>query len=166
MTANEVHDRIDFVYYAGANVTPVSAKTLGYNASDGSTDIAIQPYPSDHRSVVVNFNVPTCSIFGDLSGNCSLGVEDWQQFRAGQLANMTGLTHSQAYANGDLNGDFRNNHADFLLFKSAYDIAHGAGAFLSMLSAVPEPSTGVLSFLLGATGLLVGRRRRSAGRAC
>src|SRR4029079_3366129 len=49
IAANEVMDRIDFVYYAGSGVIPVSSKTLGYNANDGSTDIQIQPYPSDHR---------------------------------------------------------------------------------------------------------------------
>ena len=80
---NEVHDRIDMVYYSGPNVTPTSVKTLGYNASDGSTDIAIQPYPSDHRAVVTQFNLSLCSI-ADLSGNCHVGVEDWTQFRAGQ----------------------------------------------------------------------------------
>jgi hypothetical protein len=161
--ANEVFDRIDFVYYSGANVSPLSALTLGYDANDPDTDIGIQPYPSDHRAVVVNFNVPACSIFGDLNGNCSLGIEDWQQFRAGQLANMTGLTHSQAYTMGDLNGDFLNNHADFVLFKSAYDSANGAGAFFAMLSAVPEPS----AFLLLAFAVLgwpIADRRRQWSR--
>jgi exodeoxyribonuclease-3 len=156
--ANEVFDRIDFVYYAGINVIPLSAKTLGYNASDGSTDIAIQPYPSDHRALVTQFNLPICPV-GDLSGNCSLGAEDWMQFRAGQQVNLTGLTPSQAHAMGDLNGDFRNDHADFVLFKTAYEAANGAGSFATMLTAVPEPSCRLLS-LVGA-GLILFRRRRS-----
>jgi hypothetical protein len=155
--ANEVFDRIDFVYYAGINVTPLSAKTLGYNASDGSTDIAIQPYPSDHRAVVTQFNLPICPV-GDLSGNCSLGVEDWIQFRAGQQVNLTGLTPSQAHAMGDLNGDFRNDHADFILFKTAYDAANGAGSFAMMLTAVPEPSGSLLSLV--GVGLILSARRR------
>jgi exodeoxyribonuclease-3 len=149
--ANEVFDRIDFVYYSGPNVNPTSVQTLGYNASDGSTDIAIQPYPSDHRAVVTQFSLPACSI-ADLSGNCHVGVEDWVQFRGGQQVNMTGLTHAQAYALGDLNGDFRNDHADFVTFKSAFDAANGAGAFLDML-AVPEPTAPLLlaSALFGLT---------------
>lgn len=143
-SANEVHDRIDFVYYAGNSVTPLSALTLGYNANDGQTDIGIQPYPSDHRAVVVNFDIPSCAMLGDLNGNCSVGVEDWMQFRAGQFVNLTGLTHSQAYAMGDLNGDFRNDHADFVIFKDVFDAAHGTGSLATMLASVPEPT----SFLL------------------
>ena len=70
---DEVFDRIDLVYYAGNGVTPTLAQTLGYNSNDGSTDIAIQPYPSDHRAVVVEFDMPGCTLGGDISGNCSLG---------------------------------------------------------------------------------------------
>jgi hypothetical protein len=40
VTPDEVQDRIDFVYYAGHGVVPTIAQTLGYNANDGSTDIA------------------------------------------------------------------------------------------------------------------------------
>jgi exodeoxyribonuclease-3 len=159
LDANEVQDRIDFVYYAGPNVTPTSAKTLGYNATDGSTDIAIQPYPSDHRAVVTQFTLPACSI-ADLSGNCHVGVEDWTQFRAGQQVNLTGLTHAQAYAMGDLNGDFRNDHADFVIFKTAFDASNGGGSFIAMLTSVPEPST-LLLVAIAASGLpLAGRRMR------
>jgi endonuclease/exonuclease/phosphatase family metal-dependent hydrolase len=149
IAANEVHDRIDFVYYKGMDVTPLNAKTLGYNASDGSTDIQVQPYPSDHRAMVVQFDLPNCPI-GDLSGNCSLGVEDWTQFRAGQQMNLTGLTPSQARAMGDLNGDFKNDHADFVIFKTAFEAVNGAGSFAAMLAAVPEPS----AFLLATTATL------------
>ncbi len=148
VAANEVFDRIDFVYYEGTNVMPLNASILGYDASDSDTDIGIQPYPSDHRSVVVQFQVPACTMFGDLNDNCSLGADDWSLFRAGQLANLTGLTHAQAYAVGDLNGDFRNDHADFILFKEAYDAANGTGAFAAMVGAVPEPSGQTLTMLM------------------
>lgn len=53
--ANEVHDRIDFVYYAGLGVTPIEALNIGYDAADGQTDLQFRPYPSDHRAVVVEF---------------------------------------------------------------------------------------------------------------
>jgi endonuclease/exonuclease/phosphatase family metal-dependent hydrolase len=139
--AGEVHDRIDFVYYAGLNVLPTSAQIYGYDANDGSTDIAIQPYPSDHRSVVVEFDMPSCVVLGDLTGNCVVNSGDWVQFRTNQQANMTGLTQSQAYAKGDMNGDFKNNHADFVIFKAAYEDANGAGSFANMLNSVPEPAT-------------------------
>jgi endonuclease/exonuclease/phosphatase family metal-dependent hydrolase len=159
--ANEVQDRIDFVYYSGPNVTPVSSKTLGYDANDGSTDIGIQPYPSDHRAVVTQFNLPTCSI-ADLSGNCHVGVEDWTQFRAGQQVNLTGLTHAQALAMGDLNGDFRNDHDDFVIFKTAFDASNGAGSFVAMVTSVPEPST-LLLVIIAAIGGSVARLRIRSG---
>jgi hypothetical protein len=147
-------------------VTPISAKTLGYNASDGSTDIAIQPYPSDHRAMVTQFNLPTCSI-ADLSGNCHVGVEDWTRFRTGQQVDLNGLTHAQAYAMGDLNGDFRNDHADFVIFKTAFDAANGSGSFVTMLTSVPEPTT-ILLIASATFGWPIARQRSGStlnGRA-
>lgn len=139
VTGDEVFDRIDFVYYTGNGVTPLLAQTLGYDANDGSTDIAIQPYPSDHRAVVIEFDVPGCFVQGDINGDCAINTSDWSRFRSGQHTDMTGLTASQAYALGDLNGDFKNNHADFVLFKTLFESANGAGSFAAMLVTVPEP---------------------------
>jgi hypothetical protein len=103
-----------------------------------------------------------CGLLADVNGDCSLDVDDWTQFRDGQLVNMSGLTSTQAFALGDLNADFRNNHADFVLFKMAYDAAHGAGAFGSMLASVPEPGAATLAaFGVLAVVNIIGRRRRS-----
>lgn len=155
LDANEVHDRIDFVYYKPANVTPMKALVLGYNANDGNTDIGIQPYPSDHRAVVVHFAV--CSILGDLNCDSDITSVDWVQFRNGQLTNMSGLTANQAYAKGDLNADFRNDHADFVIFKNVYEAAHGAGS-LARLLQVPEPAGAVL-IVWAMSGWILLRRR-------
>lgn len=57
VSPTEVHDRIDYVYYHSEFVTPVLAQTLGPTLDDGNTDIAILPYPSDHRAVVVEFDL-------------------------------------------------------------------------------------------------------------
>jgi endonuclease/exonuclease/phosphatase family metal-dependent hydrolase len=159
IAAGEVHDRIDFVYYSGFNVTPTSAQVLGFDENDGNTDIGIQPYPSDHRAVVVEFDLPSCFALGDLTGDCALTVADWIQFRSGQGANLMGLTSNEAYLLGDLNGDFRNNHADFIAFKNAYDDVNGAGAFLQMLNRVPEPATLVIAAWWFSACLIYGRRR-------
>ena len=154
----EVHDRIDFVYYGGTNVFPSSALILGYDVNDGNTDIGIQPYPSDHRSVVVEFDIPTtCAVFGDLNGDCGITATDWAQLRTTQHADLTGLTYRQAYLMGDLNGDFQNNHADFVIFKTAYEAEHGAGSFARMLT-VPEPCSGALVAIALVT--FPGRARR------
>jgi hypothetical protein len=136
----EVHDRIDFVYSTPANVIPLSAQVLGYDENDGNTDIGLDPYPSDHRAVVVAFDMPACSLLGDLNGNCGIDTADWAQLRSGQHANLFGLTPSQARAMGDLNGDFRNDHADFVIFKQEYEDIYGLGSFAQMLS-VPEPAS-------------------------
>jgi endonuclease/exonuclease/phosphatase family metal-dependent hydrolase len=136
----EVHDRIDFVYSTPANVIPLSAQVLGYDENDGNTDIGLDPYPSDHRAVVVAFDMPACSLLGDLNGNCGIDTADWAQLRSGQHANLFGLTPSQARAMGDLNGDFRNDHADFVIFKQEYEDSYGLGSFAQMLS-VPEPAS-------------------------
>ena len=41
---------------------------------------------------------------------------------------------------GDLNGDFRNDHADFALFKAAFESTNGAGSFAAIVIGVPEPA--------------------------
>lgn len=94
---------------------------------------------------------------GDLDLNSIVNSADWMLFRQNQHSNLAGLTASQALAKGDLNGDFRNDHADFVLFKTAFDELHGSGSFATMV-AVSEPA----GLLLAATvfGALAGRRRR------
>ena len=159
VATNEVHDRIDFVYYTGINVTATSALVIGYDANDPNTDIGLQPYPSDHRSVVVEFDIPACSLPGDFNGSCTITADDWSLFRAGQHGDFSGLTPNEAYLHGDLNGDFRNDHADFVLFKTAFDAANGAGAFAALLIAVPEPSSAIPAGWLVFVWLYRTRRR-------
>lgn len=91
-------------------------------------------------------------MFGDLNQDGFINVADWMQFRAGQLLNMSGYSAAQALAAGDLNGDFRNDHADFVMFKSAFDGANGSGAFVAMLASVPEP--GCATLLIVCVGCL------------
>jgi exodeoxyribonuclease III len=44
------HDRIDFVFYAGSGVAVKQCQVVGENPA--FADLVVQPYPSDHRSVV------------------------------------------------------------------------------------------------------------------
>jgi hypothetical protein len=103
-------------------------------------------------------------LLGDLNTDGAINVADWMLFRAGQQVNMTGMTSAQARALGDLDGDFRNDHADFVLFKATYDTLNGAGAFVDMLASVPEPSATALCSLaiFACIGQRCGRRRREA----
>jgi len=87
VSVNEVHDRIDFVYYHEDYVTPVSATILGYNANDGNTDIGVGPgtysaYPSDHRSVVVEFDLNL--VAGDFDFDRDVDGPDFLAWQRGQ----------------------------------------------------------------------------------
>jgi hypothetical protein len=75
---------------------------------------------------------------------------------------LTGLPADQAYARGDLNGDLKNNAADFVIFREAYDEHHGAGAFDAALTGVPEPHAFVLASVTAALSVL--QRQASPNR--
>ena len=53
---DEVHERIDLVYYAGDHVSLSNVSIVGENAANA--DIVVSPWPSDHRAVVATFAVP------------------------------------------------------------------------------------------------------------
>jgi hypothetical protein len=160
---NEVHDRIDFVYYAGVNVAATQTQVIGYTTSDGITDIAVQPYPSDHRAVVTAFSIPTSFAAGDLNGDGDVDALDWGALRVNQFTDLSGTTRGEAFARGDLNGDFKNDHADFVLFKQFYESANGAGAFAQMIARVPEPAGAVLFAVMSLAVCSRARRCRTAG---
>lgn len=144
VAADEVHDRIDIVYHKGRGVTPLSAMTVGYPDGNPNTDLSVPGYNADHRSVVVAYHLPPAMIAGDLNADGVLDAADWGLLRDHQLADLTGLTSDQAFQQGDLNGDFRNDHADFVVFKQYFEATNGVGAFATMLASVPEPPGGVL----------------------
>ena len=64
--------------------------------------------------------------------------------------------------NHDVNGNFRNDHADFVLFKDAYETANGTGSFATMLATVPEPTVSILGTLASIIwpSRMTGRRGR------
>ena len=99
---------------------------------------------------------------GDLNTDGAINTADWTIFRTNQQTNLTSKSLAEAYRLGDLTGDRLNNHADFVLFKTAYDAANGAGAFVTMLAAVPEPSSVLLVLTAGLFSLPL-RRRAAAG---
>jgi hypothetical protein len=90
---------------------------------------------------------------GDLNGDGLINGTDWTAFKNGQGTNFTGLTAVESYLAGDLDGDKDHDLADFILFRNAYNAAHGAGSFGELLASVPEPCT---LAILASAGLLSG----------
>ena len=68
--ANEVHDRIDMIYFAGNDLSVTDAEVVGENAANA--DLVVSPWVSDHRGVVVDFLIsdppPPCPS-GDSDGD-------------------------------------------------------------------------------------------------
>jgi hypothetical protein len=98
---------------------------------------------------------------GDLDRDGDIDLTDFSLYVAGLHTDLTGLTSTEAQHRGDLNGDFKNDYRDFVIFRAAYDTAHGAGAL--EFAAVPEPSGYVLVTLSGL-GASLCRFDRTKGR--
>ncbi len=96
---------------------------------------------------------------GDLNTDGVINTADWIILRDNQLADLSADSFAEAYRLGDLTGDHLNNHADFVLFKAAYDTFNGASAFAAMLAAVPEPSTIIVVLSAGVFVIPTLRRR-------
>jgi len=52
-TPGEIHDRIDFIFYMGNQLKLIESKVIGEPSN--KSDIKINDYPSDHRSVMASF---------------------------------------------------------------------------------------------------------------
>lgn len=90
---------------------------------------------------------------GDLNFDGAVNLLDWPAYNSGRGVDMSSMSQVQAYRLGDLDGDFDNDIADFVLFKDLVTSALAA-------ERVPEPSG--VALLLVAGGLLaVSRRGRS-----
>ncbi|MBN1854206.1 MAG: PEP-CTERM sorting domain-containing protein [Pirellulales bacterium] len=90
---------------------------------------------------------------GDLNFDNEITVLDWQIYKAGIRQNLAGLSIAESYKKGDLDGDGDNDLVDFGIFRGAYDVANGSGAFDAMVAGVPEPASLVL-LVLGTTMML------------
>jgi exonuclease III len=147
MPANEVHDRIDMVYYAG-DVKPVAALNIGDDITDGNTDVEVMPYPTDHRGVVVEFDL-TPGIAGDYNDDSTVDAVDYTVWRN----HLDAPTEAALGFNGDGGGVTLD---DYDWWKQHYgDAAPGAGA--GGLAPIPEPATAGLC--VAAAALLIAVRR-------
>jgi hypothetical protein len=100
----------------------------------------------------------------DLNGDNLVNDDDALQYLAGFHADLSGLTLDQAFAMGDVNGDRKNDYADFRIFKDAFDGNNGLGAFEAAF-AVPEPTNLGMVFASGMIIVGMSRLNKSA-HAC
>jgi hypothetical protein len=160
---------IDLNYTSGPFTADVAMPALGtldlYGADGWPFEPARVYFGGDDGTTYKDFQVTLSTgsmVLGDLNSSGTLTSADWVILRNNQNADLSALTHPQAYALGDLTADKVNDHADFKLFKGLYDAANGPGAFEAMLSTVPEPSSGLL--ISTATALAVFAARGTRGR--
>ena len=132
---------------------------LGFNGSWGTDDLTV--YYDDLRWLNINPAAP-----GDLDVDGDIDVEDWRQFQAGHLVDMSALTLDESFTLGDLDGDLDNDFDDFLLFEVTYDTVHGSGAFRSQILHLPEPSGAIVIFAISAWGTATVRFRRKESQTC
>ena len=145
-----------------ANGRTVALGVAGTWISSPTEDLRFE-YISGTQIVrgVVNYtgNGGQALALGDLDANGTINSADWAILRANQHTNLSSLSFAEAYRLGDLTGDHLNNHADFAAFKAAYDAVNGAGAFVGMLAAVPEPTSVWLVLTAGTLAMPLLRRR-------
>jgi hypothetical protein len=90
---------------------------------------------------------------GDLNRDRLVNLDDFALYMSGLHVDLSGMTAEEAQMLGDMNGDFANDYADFVLFRDAYDAAH---AFARAVQA-PEPG-GASTMAIGGFGAWLARR--------
>ncbi|RIK71904.1 MAG: hypothetical protein DCC67_20005 [Planctomycetota bacterium] len=115
------------------------------------------------RAMIFTDHEPFLPVEGDLDGDNRLSVADWTRFREHFGGDFASLSARAAHGLGDLNGDLRSDVDDFALFKEAYIAAHGAAAFVRLLS-VPEPGAASVWLVGGGLGALVRWSRGRCGK--
>jgi hypothetical protein len=151
VTSAERGDVTKFLFREQLNSLPTSTRFIDIELTATRLPTGENDGYADNISLIL-------LLAGDLDFNGLVNVADWILFRDGQHTSMTGLTLAEAFERGDLNGDLHNDHADFVIFKTAFDALNGEGAFVRMLAAVPEPSTLTLCALV-QLGLIRDRAR-------
>jgi len=94
----------------------------------------------------------------DLNSDGQVNAADWAVFQENSHTDLSGLSVSEGFSRGDLNGDGVSDYEDFKLFKQAYLAATAPTTSAGVV--LPEPASGLIFLGLGMTAL----RRRSPAR--
>jgi len=98
-------------------------------------------------------------VSGDLDGNGSIDLEDFQTL-LNALHSTPGLpTRVQNYRAGDITGDGPVNFNDWVAFRAAFNAENGEGSFEAMLAQIPEPTSAALIIFGGIVAAACCRRR-------
>lgn len=161
---------LDLNYAGGAFVADVTAAPVDTLPLYGSDGWPVEParlyFGGDQDVGFKDFSVTVTGpnlLMGDFNSSGGVNSADWAILRANQNARLSGKTPEQAFFLGDLNGDKKNNHADFVIFKTIYEDANGSGSFDQMVAGVPEPSSMLL--MLSVAVLSASTRRRNVHRS-
>lgn len=94
----------------------------------------------------VSVTVMSDWIPGDFTSDGQITLADWITLQSNLLTDTSSLNFEQAYALGDINYSGRVGPEDFSEFKKSWELLYGTAA-LAQLTAVPEPSTGMILVL-------------------
>jgi hypothetical protein len=159
-------DHAGGAFTADVTAQPIDVRDL-YGPDGWSVELSRIYFGGDDGVVFKDFAVNVTSpsqLLGDFNSSGSITSADWAILRTNLRTVLSGQTHQQAYFLGDITADLTINHADFAAFKSIYDAANGAGAFVAMLATVPEPTTCALISSFAVFVLCCVRRRRTDSR--
>jgi hypothetical protein len=159
-------DHAGGAFMADTTAQPIDVRDL-YGPDGWPTELSRVYFGGDDAVVFKDFSVNVTSpsqLLGDFNSSGTITSADWVILRTNLRTVLSGQTHQQAYLLGDVTADLAINHADFAAFKSIYDAANGAGSFVALLAAVPEPTTCALLSLVGVFVLAGVRWRRTAPR--
>jgi hypothetical protein len=154
---------------AGGSIDPGQSVALSLNPANGPW---VQSYVEDLKMQVTLAGlgpIPIQVVYtgtpiarGDFDGDGSLTATDYMNAIAANYL-RTGIvgTPLERYLQGDMDSDADVDIHDYAAFRSAYDAAHGAGAFAAMVASVPEPTAATL-LCCGLAAACGWTRRRSA----
>jgi hypothetical protein len=123
-------------------------------------DLVVTLTLSDNSTVTITPKYDGAAIMpGDLDGNGTLEVGDFQTLMTNLHTDVSALTMAERYTRGDVTRNGVIDYYDFNRFAQTFDDQFGPGSFDAMAANVPESSS-VLLLAIGGIALVVASRAR------